>query len=187
MKIKLIQFKSVKSTNNTALRLIKKNIYKPTMVVSKKQTKGKGTMGKKWVSLSGNLFISIFFEIEKEKINFKQFAILNAFIMRKITSKLTDKNIKIKWPNDLLLNNEKICGILQEVINFKEKNFLIVGIGLNTNIVPKNKSFSSTSIKNILGRKINNIKTLKIIKKEYEEFLAHTMRSSYSNLKEIYK
>ena len=46
MKIKLIQFKSVKSTNNTALRLIKKNIYKPTMVVSKKQTKGKGTMGK---------------------------------------------------------------------------------------------------------------------------------------------
>ena len=39
--------------------------------------------------------------------------------------------------NDLLLNNEKICGILQEVINFKEKNFLIVGIGLNTNIVPK--------------------------------------------------
>ena len=73
--------------------------------------------------------------------------------MRKITSKLTDKNIKIKWPNDLLLNNEKICGILQEVINFKEKNFLIVGIGLNTNIVPKNKSFSSTSIKNILGKK----------------------------------
>ena len=61
--------------------------------------------------------------------------------MRKITSKLTDKNIKIKWPNDLLLNNEKICGILQEVINFKEKNFLIVGIGLNIISFQKIKAF----------------------------------------------
>ena len=187
MKIKLIKLKSVKSTNNTALRLIKKNKYKPTMVFAKKQTKGRGTMGKKWVSLSGNLFISIFFEIEQEKINFKQLAILNAFIMKKIISKLTDKNIKIKWPNDLLFNKKKICGILQEVINFKEKNFLIVGIGLNTNITPKNKSFSSTSLKNIIGRKINNIKTLKIIKKEYEKFLARIVRSSYNNLKEKYK
>ena len=80
MKIKLIQFKSVKSTNNTA-PLIKKNIYKPTMVVSKNKQKEKELWEKNGF-VSGNLFISIFFEIER-KINFKQFAILNAFIMRK--------------------------------------------------------------------------------------------------------
>ena len=53
----------------------------------------------------GNLFISIFFEID-QKINFKQFAILNAFLLRKLLSKFISKKIKIKWPNDLLYKKE---------------------------------------------------------------------------------
>ena len=61
MKIKLLKFKSVKSTNNVALRLIRKNNTKPTIITSERQTKGRGTMGKRWVSQKGNLFFSIFF------------------------------------------------------------------------------------------------------------------------------
>ena len=105
-------------------------------------------MGKIWVSQKGNLFISIFFKFDEEKLNFKQFTILNALILKKILSKSISKKIKIKWPNDLLYNKEKICGILQEIINLDQFKFLIVGIGLNTtNNAPKNKSFSSTCLK----------------------------------------
>ena len=68
------------------------------------------------------------------------------------------KKIEIKWPNDLLYNNMKFCGILQEVIKFNDFEFLIVGIGLNTNVVPQNKSFKSTSLKNILKKKLIIIK-----------------------------
>ena len=140
-------------------------------------------MGKKWISQKGNLFISIFFEIDQKRINFKQFAILNAFLLRKLLSKFISKKVKIKWPNDLLYKKEKISGILQEVITYNQKNYLIVGIGVNTNIVPKNKSFSSTSLKNIIDRKIDNKKILKNIKNNYEKFLIEIKKLSYKKLK----
>ena len=84
MKIKLLRFKSVKSTNDIALKLIKKKSLRPTMIVSEIQTKGRGTMGKKWISQKGNLFISIFFEMNQKNINFKHFATLNAFLLKNI-------------------------------------------------------------------------------------------------------
>ena len=183
MKIKLIKFKSVKSTNDIAIKLIRKEKVHPTLIFSEIQTKGRGTMGKKWISQKGNLFISIFFEIDQKRINFKQFAILNAFLLRKLLSKFISKKIKIKWPNDLLYKKEKISGILQEVITYNQKNYLIVGIGVNTNIVPKNKSFSSTSLKNIIDRKIDNKKILKNIKNSYEKFLIEIKKLSYQKLK----
>ena len=187
MKIKLIKFNSVKSTNDIAIKLIRKEKVHPTLIFSEIQTKGRGTMGKKWISQKGNLFISIFFEIDQKRINFKQFAILNAFLLRKLLSKFISKKIKIKWPNDLLYKKEKISGILQEVITYNQRNYLIVGIGVNTNIVPKNKSFSSTSLKNIIDRKIDNKKILKNIKNNYEKFLIEIKKFSYDELKKKYK
>ena len=64
-------------------------------------------MGKKWVSKKGNLFISLFFEINQKKINFKNYSILNAFILKKIISKFANDKINIKWPNDLLYKEKK--------------------------------------------------------------------------------
>ena len=128
------------------------------MIVSEAQISGRGTMGKKWVSQKGNLFISIFFEMNQKNINFKHFAILNALLLKSALSKQFSKKIKIKWPNDLLHNNKKICGILQEVVNYKDKKFLIVGIGVNTNLSPKNKGFLSISLKKIMDKKIDNNK-----------------------------
>ena len=65
MKIKSLKFKSVNSTNDIAIDLIKRNKFKPTLISAKQQIKGRGTMGKKWVSKKGNLFISIFFRAPK--------------------------------------------------------------------------------------------------------------------------
>ena len=96
MKIKLLKFKSVKSTNDIALRLIKKKNITPAIISSERQTHGRGTMGKKWVSKKGNLFFSIFFEMEKKKINFKHYAILNAYLLKGILSKEVSKKIRIK-------------------------------------------------------------------------------------------
>ena len=67
MKIKIKKFKNVKSTNDVAIRIIKQKKYSPTLITSENQSKGKGTMGKIWVSQKGNLFISIFFKFDEEK------------------------------------------------------------------------------------------------------------------------
>ena len=186
MKIKLLRFKSVRSTNNEALKLSQKKNIKPTMVVSQIQTHGRGTMKKKWISKEGNLFVSIIFEMNQKKINFKHFSILNAFIVKSVLSKNFSKKIKIKWPNDLLYNNKKICGILQEVVNYNDKKFLIIGIGVNTNFDPKNKGFSSISLKKIMNKDIDNNKVLNNIKKAYEKFLPRAKSYSFLKLRKIY-
>ena len=82
--------------------------------------------------------------------------------------------------------NKKICGILQEVVNYKDKRFLVIGIGLNTNLDPKNKGFSSTSLKKIMDKDIDNNKILNNIKKLYEEFLTKAKTYSYLRLKKNY-
>jgi len=143
-------------------------------------------MGKKWISQKGNLFISIFFEMNQKNINFKHFATLNAFLLKNALSKQFLNKIKIKWPNDLTHNNKKICGILQEVVNYNDKRFLVVGIGVNTNLDPKNKGFLSTSLKKIMNKNIDNNKVLKNIKSMYEKFLTKAKTHSYLKLKKIY-
>ena len=187
MKIKIKKYKKVKSTNDIALKLIKQNVSKPTLITTEKQTNGRGRIGKKWISKKGNLFISLFFQFDQRKINFKQFAILNAFLLKKVISKIIFKKVKIKWPNDLLFNNQKFCGILQEEIKFDNFDYLIVGIGVNTNIIPKNRSFKSTCLKNILNKKIDNQKILKQIVAAYEKFLKEKNKLSFSDLKNKYK
>ena len=186
MKVKLLRFKSVKSTNDIALSLIQKNFLRPTMIISEIQTRGRGTMRKKWISQKGNLFISIYFEINQKNLNFKNFAILNAYILKNVLSKQFSKKFKIKWPNDLLHSKKKLCGILQEVVNYKDKQFLIVGMGINTNFDPKIKGFPSTSLKKIMNKEINNNKVLKNIKIVYEKFLSKEKNYSYLKLKKIY-
>ena len=144
-------------------------------------------MGKQWISLNGNLFASIFFQLKKNMPKPEEFSLINPIIIKRVLDKYSRIDIKIKWPNDLLFEKLKFCGILQEVFNFDNFDYLIVGIGLNTNIVPKNKSFKSTCLKNILNKKINNQKILKNIIIEYEKFLNEKNRLSYSDLKRKYK
>jgi BirA family biotin operon repressor/biotin-[acetyl-CoA-carboxylase] ligase len=183
MKLKIIKMKRVQSTNNVALKLIKKKMLKPTLITSLEQTKGRGTMGKKWISRKGNLFISIYFEINQQRINFKQYALLNAYLLKNIIKKFTKKKINIKWPNDLLIKKEKICGILQEVVNFNTKNFIIIGVGINTNSFPIIKNLKATSLSFILKKKVSNNVILKAIHKDYEKFIQQIEKYSFTELK----
>ena len=76
---------------------------------------------------------------------------------------------------------------MQEVISYNQKNYLIVGIGLNTNVAPKNKSFPSTSLKNMINKSIDNKEILKNIKNKYEKFLIEIKKFSYKELEKKYK
>ena len=183
MKFKIIKHIKVKSTNDEAIKLIKKNKINPTLITAQKQTKGRGTMGKKWISQNGNLFVSIFFRIDNKKIEFNQFAILNPYIIKNILSKYLTHKISIKLPNDLMIRKNKISGILQELIEFKNKKFLIIGIGINTVLSPVNKNFKSTSLKKFSDKKIKNDIILLQIKKEYEKLFTDIKKYDFFYLK----
>ena len=173
MKLKLIKFKSVKSTNDKAIQLIKKNKLAPCIIITKNQTKGRGTRGRKWISKKGNLFISLFFEINLQDVKFNKFAALNPRIVKNILEKYSKYRISIKWPNDLLVKKRKLCGILQETIEHNDKMFLIIGIGVNTKISPKNKSFKSISLSECSNRIIKNDEILIRIKLAYEKIISN--------------
>ena len=114
MKFKKFYYKKIKSTNDKALKHISKG-YEKGIVLTDTQTKGKGQRGKNWISLKGNLFMTVFFEI-KSKINLKKITKINCYIVRDCLQKLTDFKILIKKPNDLLINKKVISKI------FKSKN-----------------------------------------------------------------
>jgi len=124
MKFKIFKFKSVTSTNDVALNLIQKEKKTIGCVYADMQTKGRGTHGRKWISDKGNLFGSLFFPLENNYPAFNEFSIINPVILSGVIENYCKKkNVSFKWPNDVLVNRKKICGILQELITSNNKNF----------------------------------------------------------------
>ena len=168
MKFKVFRFKKVKSTNNTAIRVLKNtNIYFG-MISSESQNNGRGQYGKKWISFKGNLFVSFFFKLDNLKISFKQLTKLNCLLVRKILSTYYKKKIIYKKPNDLLIDKKKICGILQETLIKLDKKYLIVGVGINLIKSPYIKKYPTTNLKELLNKKVSKIKIENQLKKIFE-------------------
>ena len=141
MKFKKFKFKKVKSTNDTAIRLIRKNISESGMVVADSQLSGRGQYGRKWVSYKGNLFVSFFHKMNTKKISIVNITKINCFLVKRLLSRYIKKKIIYKKPNDLLIDKKKISGILQETISVSDKIFLITGIGININKNPNIKNY----------------------------------------------
>ena len=180
MKLRLIKFSNVKSTNDEAIKKIKSKKVHAGIVYSYSQTKGRGTMGKKWISFNGNFFITIFFELKKNMPNFKEFSVLNPLILKKLLSRYTNLNIKIKKPNDLLINNNKVCGILQETLKIEKKLFLVIGVGVNTLISPKSENIKAISLKESSKVMVKNLDILENLKDEYEKiFLNYKLNKCF--------
>jgi len=168
MKFKVFRFKKVKSTNNTAIRVLKNtNIYYG-MISSESQNNGRGQYGKKWISYKGNLFVSFFFRLDNLKISFKQLTKLNCLLVKKILSTYYKKKIIYKKPNDLLIDKKKICGILQETLIKLDKKYLIVGVGINLIKSPYIKNYPTTNLKELLNKKVSKIKIENQLKKIFE-------------------
>ena len=182
MKLDLIRLKKVKSTNDEAIKIIRSKKNKQGIIISSLQTKGKGTMGKKWISQKGNFFASIFFELKKNMPKPNEFSLINPLIIKKTLNDYSRFEVKIKWPNDLLIKSRKVCGILQELIKLDKKSFLIIGIGINTLRSPNNKKFKSISLLECSDKVINNYQILKNLKKNYELSNWRYWKYKYKNL-----
>jgi|TARA_B100000767_G_scaffold271667_1_gene297763 BirA family biotin operon repressor/biotin-[acetyl-CoA-carboxylase] ligase len=187
MKLKIVKFKSVRSTNDEAIKLIRSNKYLLGLASAESQTTGRGTRGKKWISLKGNIFISVFFKVNLLKIKIENYLIINAKIIKKILCEYTKEIIKIKKPNDLLINGGKICGILQEVIEHKKEKYLITGIGINTKIAPSNIDFKCTSLKMNSNKNINNKTIINKIKMNYDKLVYDINNHNSLYVKKKYK
>tara|TARA_Y100000591_G_C21746617_1_gene652333 strand:- start:305 stop:844 length:540 start_codon:yes stop_codon:yes gene_type:complete len=171
MKFKIFNFKKVKSTNNTALKLIKNSNVNYGMVVAEQQSNGRGQYGKKWISYNGNLFLSFFYRYDNLNISLAKISRINYLLVKKMIAIYYKNEIIFKKPNDLLINKKKICGILQETINKLNKKYLIVGIGINLIKSPKIKNYPTTNFYELIKKKISKKKMINELKKIFEQRL----------------
>ena len=163
MVLKKFKYKKVSSTNDIAMQKIRQG-YKSGVIISDKQTRGRGQHGKKWISNKGNLFLSIFFIINK-KIQTSRLVISNLRIIKKILSNYIKSKIKIKRPNDITVNKKKICGILNETLFYNDLKFLVIGIGINIVSSPNIRDYPTTNLNEVTNRKVSKTELLnKIIK-----------------------
>ena len=185
MKFKIFKFESVTSTNDIAMTLIKKDKEETGCICADNQTKGRGTRGKKWISEIGNFFGSFFFPLKKNYPPFNEFLTINTVIVSDIIKKFCiEKKISLKWPNDIFVNKKKICGILQEVIVFNNKKFLIVGIGINVVSNPHiDKGYKATNIFNESKIKPSIREITEMIIESYEKFFYDLQSYDYNSYK----
>lgn len=129
-KISLLHFNSLDSTNKYALR---EDIFNHlTVVVADSQTGGRGRLGRNFYSPKEGLYMSVVLQTEKIKCPLSLCTPAAAVAVRETLEKYCDEDIKIKWVNDLLIKEKKVCGILTQAYSEQGKiSKIVVGIGIN--------------------------------------------------------
>ncbi len=181
MKFKILRFKRLRSTNDTAVRIIRNSNLKYGMIIAENQTHGRGQYGRKWMCFKGNLFVSFFYSLENLNLTLSQITKLNCMLVKKIISKYYKKRITYKKPNDLLIKGKKISGILQETINKNNKKSLIVGIGLNLVKNPKISNYPTTNLNDLINKEVSKKKIEIELKNVFEKNLKQFVNIGVGN------
>ena len=186
MKFEIFKFKTVTSTNDMAINLIKKEEKTLGCVFATKQTRGRGTHGKKWISEEGNFFGTVFFQLKENYPPFNEFTIITPIIVSDVIKKFCQtKKITLKYPNDIFANGKKICGILQELITKDNKKFLVIGIGINIISNPDiNDKYQATNIFFESKKAPTLTEVIRLIVKSYENFFIELNKYNYQVFKQ---
>ena len=131
-KVVLEVFDTISSTNDYLLRKEKNKNKDIKICIAEEQTKGRGRRGKSWISPKfKNIYFSLSSYLKKEDLSGLSIAV--ALSVSKVLTKINVMSL-IKWPNDLLVGNKKICGILIETAKVGELTKVVIGIGINVNM-----------------------------------------------------
>lgn len=178
MRYKIRHFKKLTSTNDYALELARKGSAEGIVARADYQTDGRGRGNSRWVSPPGqNLLFSILLRPPIKASRAPMLTQVAASAVKKALGPyVPHARVRIKKPNDVLLNGRKVCGILVESRSNREKlEYVVIGIGVNVNSRIRNLVAGSTSIYREKGRKIEKsrlfLRILSNFKDNYENFL----------------
>lgn len=181
-------FKSISSTNIYARKIAEKGFREGVVVIADTQTKGRGRKNRFWFSSFGGLWFSVVLRpnILPERGMFV--TMVASIAVAQTIKKITNIDPVIKWPNDLLINRKKVCGILTEIDIKNDKiNYAIVGIGINlNNIISKEIEKIGTSISIEFGSDISRIEFLKIILKYFDNNYKILIKDDFNKIKKLW-
>jgi BirA family biotin operon repressor/biotin-[acetyl-CoA-carboxylase] ligase len=188
--MRIIKLKAIDSTNSFLKEMAQSSsLENYTVIVAKEQTKGRGQMGTSWLSEANkNLLCSVF-------VRFDSFLIKNQVLVNyavsiaivNVLNKYKLPKLAIKWPNDILSSNKKMCGLLIENVMQKDEiKSSIIGIGLNVNQVNFPVNFNATSILKETKKETNIDELLNELLAELKIQISYIIDASKNNLKENY-
>ncbi|MEE8404809.1 MAG: biotin--[acetyl-CoA-carboxylase] ligase [candidate division Zixibacteria bacterium] len=176
----MASFKSLKSTNDLASQMAAGCTGEGEVITSEKQTLGRGRLGRSWHSPEKvGAYVSIILRPKMSPDKAPGLSIMTALAAAETFEKYCPGKVKIKWPNDILLGNRKVAGVLTELFTKQNKiNYVVVGIGININQkqtdFPQTIRKLATSLRQVSGKKINRAELtaefLEHFEKEYKSY-----------------
>lgn len=179
---------NIGSTNDYAKKLAAKGVGDGTIVIASTQSSGRGRLGRKWASHSGGIWLSVILYPDIDPYNAPKMTMISALSVTQALKKVTGLDVKIKWPNDVLVelkhqgrrkvSYRKICGILTEMNAEMDKvNWIVMGIGVNVNNrIPVNLQSTACSLASLMGRELSKVtilqEILRALEYNYTEFVA---------------
>ncbi|MGZ7067781.1 MAG: biotin--[acetyl-CoA-carboxylase] ligase, partial [Methanobacterium sp.] len=180
-------FREVDSTNEVAKTLAEEGAPEGTVVIAERQRKGKGRGGKPWISPIGGAWMSIILRPDTLPMNAPQLTFTAGVAAAKTIKGEYGLDVGIKWPNDILIENKKVCGILTEISTEKDSiDYIIAGIGIDANVdldsIPPELRDETTSLKMELEEEIPR---MILVRKYLENFEVMYNQFNQGNFKKI--
>jgi BirA family biotin operon repressor/biotin-[acetyl-CoA-carboxylase] ligase len=183
-------YEEIGSTNDEAFLLGLSGAPEGTALIAEKQTAGRGRLQRVWHSPAGkNIYTSIILRPKMESARAPQISILAGVAVAEVLDSYCPDRIKIKWPNDVLINGKKVCGILSQAKTaVTEVDFIILGIGINVNInyneFPKGICNLATSLAIETGREISRQELIISLYENLGKWYKHLMQDGFGRIKE---
>ncbi|HEC36671.1 hypothetical protein LCGC14_0739670 [marine sediment metagenome] len=160
-KIKIVHIDKTRSTQDTVIDYLQNDYFSSLLLVAKIQTGGRGRKDDDWHSPLGGFWatlgISTSYFLENSQLAL--FHYFTALLITRVIKEEYNFTPQIKWPNDILFSNKKLGGILIDYITGSQKNYLLIGMGINLNNsnkdMPENLKSITISIKDILSKTIS--------------------------------
>ncbi|MFT5891849.1 MAG: BirA family biotin operon repressor/biotin-[acetyl-CoA-carboxylase] ligase [Dokdonia sp.] len=189
--MRIVKLHTTDSTNDYLKSLAKEQkLEEDTVVWALEQTNGRGQMGTKWSSDAGkNLTFSVFRKIQQITIDQQFYALMAASLaVKDVLKKLLIKDVSVKWPNDILSDKKKICGILIEnVIKKGELNAMVLGVGLNVNQTVWEQAPRATSIKTLTGIHFDLQEILNLLLEQFHHYVKMLLDGDLETIKKDYE
>jgi len=167
---KIYSYETTDSTMDIAHRLAQSGSPEGTVIFSEGQSKGRGRMGRQWLSPRGKgIYLSLILRPDLSPAEAPKITLMSAVAVARAVRKITHLGALIKWPNDILVNDHKVCGVLTEMsAEVNTVRYLILGIGVNVNTGKEYLPKEATSLKNETGEEVRRVELTQEILRELE-------------------
>lgn len=169
---RIYHFQEVETTMDRAKALAREGAPHLSCVVAELQTKGRGRLNRQWVSSRGGLWFTLILRpsLPPPLVYIYNFAA--SLSLSRVLNQLFDVDVRVKWPNDLLINGQKLAGMLSEMETRADLvQFLTIGIGINVNNDPANKEFKAISLKKICKKNLARKQILARFLSEFQDLI----------------